>query len=210
MQFLGRLDAGEQLSDHIKVNEPENTVVLGLPRGGIPLALIIAKNHGVSFDVVMAKKLVHPEHSEVAIGAMADDSEPVISPQFTIEPDWIESETLRVKNENKQRRLLYDNVIEQQTLEGKDVILVDDGIATGSTMFAAIRSVKARKPKNMTVAVPIIPKSTYYALEKVVDNICYVAVPSHFLGSVSAYYRNFPQITDEEILDMLKSFQLNL
>src|SRR5699024_5042596 len=104
------------------------------------------------------------------------------------------------------RRALYDEVIENQPLEGKDVILVDDGIATGSTMFAAIRAVKAKNPKSIAVAVPIIPKQTYYALEKNVDNICYVAVPSHFLGSVGAYYQNFPQITDEEILDMLKSY----
>lgn len=206
MQFLGRLDAGEQLSDHIQINDPGNTVILGLPRGGVPLGLIIAKNHGVSFDVVLAKKLIHPRHSEVAIGAMADDNEPMISPQFDIEQDWINSEINRVKDENAKRRALYDEVIENQPLEGKDVILVDDGIATGSTMFAAIRAVKAKNPKSIAVAVPIIPKQTYYALEKNVDNICYVAVPSHFLGSVGAYYQNFPQITDEEILDMLKSY----
>lgn len=207
MQFLGRLDAGEQLSDHIKVNDPGNTVILGLPRGGVPLGLIIAKNHGVPFDVILAKKLVHPKHSEVAIGAMAYDTEPMISPQFEVDQDWIDSEIERVTDENTKRRALYDEVIENQTLEDKDVILVDDGIATGSTMFAAIRAVRTKNPKSITVAVPIIPKQTYYALEKTVDNICYVAVPSHFLGAVGAYYRNFPQITDDEILDMLKSYK---
>ncbi len=206
MKFLGRLDAGEQLSDHIQVNEPENTVILGLPRGGVPIGLIIAKNHGVAFDVVLAKKLVHPRHSEVAIGAMVDDLKPILSPQFDLDEDWIQQETDRVKNENTRRRELYDEVIPHQTIEGKDIIIADDGIATGSTMFAAIKAVKSQQPKSITVAVPIIPKSTYYALEKVVDNISYVAVPSHFLGSVGAYYRSFPQITDDEILDMLKSY----
>lgn len=206
MQFLGRLDAGEQLSDHIQVNEPENTVILGLPRGGVPIGLIIAKNHGVAFDVVLAKKLVHPRHTEVAIGAMVDDHEPILSPQFDLDEDWIHQETDRVKNENTRRRKLYDEVIPHQTIKGKDIIIADDGIATGSTMFAAIKAVKSQQPKSITVAVPIIPKSTYYALVKVVDNISYVAVPSHFLGSVGAYYRSFPQITDDEILDMLKSY----
>lgn len=206
MQFSGRLDAGEQLSTHIKIDNSENTVILGLPRGGVPLGLIIAKNHGVPFDVILAKKLVHPQHSEVAIGAMAYDTEPIISPQFDIEKDWIDREIERVKAENKQRRKLYNQVIPNQTIDGKDVIIVDDGIATGSTMFAAIRAIKNMNPKTITVAVPIIPKQTYYALEKAVNNICYVAVPSHFLGSVGAYYRNFPQITDEEIFDMLKSY----
>lgn len=207
MQFLGRLDAGEKLSDHIQVTDPENTVVLGLPRGGVPLGLIISKNHGVPFDIVLAKKLVHPEHSEVAIGAMAEDGEPMVSPQYDIAQDWIDSEIARVKAENKSRRELYDETIEHQNLKDKEVILVDDGIATGSTMFAAIQAVKAQEPKRITVAVPIIPKRTYFALETQVNNIAYVAVPSRFLGSVGAYYRNFPQITDEEILDMVKSYQ---
>lgn len=207
MQFLGRLDAGEKLSDHVQVNDPENTVVLGLPRGGVPLGLIIAKNHGVPFDIVLAKKLVHPEYSEVAIGAMAEDGEPMISPQYDMDKDWIDKEISRVNDENVNRRKLYDDMIEHQNLTNKEVILVDDGIATGSTMFAAIQAVKAKDPKSITVAVPIIPKRTYFALENQVDNIAYVAVPSRFLGSVGAYYRSFPQITDEEILDMVKSYK---
>lgn len=206
MNFLGRLDAGKQLSEHIKIIHPQNTVVLGLPRGGVPLGLIIAKNHGVPFDVVLAKKLVHPLHHEVAIGAMAEDGDPNLSPQFDLDAEWIKSETNRVRNENKRRRELYNDLIKHQDLKGKDVILVDDGIATGSTMFAAIEAVKLKEPNSITVAVPIIPKATFYALEEEVDNIGYVAIPSHFLGSVGAYYRNFPPITDEEITEMLKSY----
>lgn len=205
MQFLGRLDAGEQLSQHIKIDNPGNTVVLGLPRGGVPLGLIIAKNHSVPFDIVLAKKLVHPVHTEVAIGALAEDGEPILSPQFELDDEWIKSEIDRVQRENKRRRELYNDVIKHQPLKDKDVILVDDGIATGSTMFAAIKAVRSKSPKSITVAVPIIPKETYYALDKIVDNICYVAVPSYFLGSVGAYYRSFPQISDEEILEMVKS-----
>lgn len=207
MQFLGRLDAAEKLSDHIQVDKSENTIILGLPRGGVPLGLVIAKNHDVPFDVVLAKKIVHPDHSELAIGAIAEGGEPMISPQYEIDQVWIDSEITRVKAENEKRRTLYDETIVHQQLKDKEVILVDDGIATGSTMFAAIHAVKAQNPKSITVAVPIIPKPTYYALEEQVDNISYVAVPSHFLGSVGAYYRSFPQITDEEILDMLKSYR---
>lgn len=206
MKFLGRLDAGEQLSNHIKISDPENTVILGLPRGGVPLGLIAANNHNVPFDVVLAKKLVHPDHPEVAIGAMAEDGEAMLSAQFEIDQEWVNSETQRVQSENKRRRKLYDGFIKHQEVKGKDVILIDDGIATGSTMFAAIEAVKQKQPRSLTVAVPIIPKQTYYALEKVVDNICYVSVPSQFLGSVGAYYRSFPQITDEEIVEMLKSY----
>lgn len=204
MRFLGRLDAGEQLSQNIKITDPKNTVVLGLPRGGIPLGLVIAKNHKVAFDIFLAKKLVHPNHPEVAIGALAEDGEPLLNPQYQIDKKWIEQEVTRVKSENEKRRTLYNGYLNHQPLEGKNVILVDDGIATGMTMFAAIRAVKTKNPNQITVAVPIIPKETYYALEVEVDNICYVEVPSQFLGSVSAYYRQFPQVMDDEIIEMIR------
>ena len=90
MQFLGRLDAAEKLSDHIQVNKSENTIILGLPRGGVPLGLVIAKNHDVLFDIVLAKKIVQPEHSELAIGAIAEGGEPMISPQYEIDQVWID------------------------------------------------------------------------------------------------------------------------
>lgn len=206
MRFLGRLDAGEQLSTHVKISDPDNAVVLGLPRGGVPLALTIARNHAVPFDVVLAKKLVHPTHAEFAIGALAEGGEPNLNHHFTIDDDWIVKEVDRVREENSRRRKLYNEILEHQDLTGKDVFLVDDGIATGSTMFAAIQAVKAHHPKRLTVAVPVIPRETYYALEKVVDNISYVLVPSHFLGAVGAYYNNFPQVSDEEVQNMIQSY----
>lgn len=204
MRFLGRLDAGEQLSQNIEITDRENTVVLGLPRGGIPLGLVIAQKHQVAFDIVLAKKLVHSDYPEVAIGALAEDGEPLLNPQYTLENEWVRKEIARVKEENKKRRELYDDYLDHQSLEGKNVILVDDGIATGMTMFAAIHAVKSKNPKQITVAVPIIPKETYYALENDVDNICYVEVPSQFLGSVGAYYRQFSQVSDEEIIEMIR------
>lgn len=203
MHFMGRLDAGEQLSQNIKIDDPENTIVLGLPRGGVPVGLIISRNHSVPFDVVLAKKLVHQDYPEVAIGAVTEAGEPLLNPQFTSEDEWTKNEIARVRKENDRRRTLYDEVLEKQPLEGKDVILVDDGIATGMTMFAAIDAVKAENPRHITVAVPIIPKSTYYALEKQVDNISFVEVPHHFLGAVGAYYRQFPQVSDDEVYEML-------
>lgn len=210
MRFLGRLDAGEQLSDHVQISDPDNTVVLGLPRGGVPLGLIIARNHSVPFDVVLAKKLVHPTHSEFAIGALAEGGEPNLNQHFTIDDEWIVKEVERVTEENRRRRKLYDEILVHQELRDKDVILVDDGIATGSTMFAAIQAVKKQKPRTLTVAVPVIPRNTYYALENVVDHISYVIVPSHFRGAVGAYYQNFPQISDDEIQQMLQSYHEEL
>ena len=168
------------------------------------MGLVLAQQHSLLFDVVLAKKLVHPSYSEVAIGAMAEAGTPILNSQMTVEQNWIDQETERVQNENQRRRNLYDEVLEKQELKEKDVIIVDDGIATGMTMFAAIAAVKAKQAKHITVAVPIIPKETFQALEKQVDQVTFIEVPEHFLGAVGAYYQHFPQISDQEIQEMLK------
>ncbi len=208
MLFKDRIDAAEQLSENIRVTRPKDTIVLALPRGGVPMGLVLAKQHFLPFDVVLAKKLVHPSYSEVAIGAMAEEGTPILNPQITVEQNWIDQEIERVQNENQRRRKLYDEIVEKQDLTGKDVIIVDDGIATGMTMFAAIAAVKAKQVKQITVAVPIIPQETFQTLEQQVDRVAFVEVPEYFLGAVGAYYQHFPQISDQEIQAMLKDSDL--
>lgn len=208
MLFKDRIDAAEQLSENIRVTRPKDTIVLALPRGGVPMGLVLAKQHSLPFDVVLAKKLVHPSYSEVAIGAMAEEGTPILNPQITVEQNWIDQEIERVQNENERRRKLYDEIAEKQDLTGKDVIIVDDGIATGMTMFAAIAAVKGKQVKQITVAVPIIPQETFQALKQQVDRVAFVEVPEYFLGAVGAYYQHFPQISDQEIQAMLKDSDL--
>ena len=208
MLFKDRIDAAEQLSENIRVTRPKDTIVLALPRGGVPMGLVLAKQHSLPFDVVLAKKLVHPSYSEVAIGAMAEEGTPILNPQITVEQNWIDQEIERVQNENERRRKLYDEIAEKQDLTGKDVIIVDDGIATGMTMFAAIAAVKAKQVKQITVAVPIIPQETFQALKQQVDRVAFVEVPEYFLGAVGAYYQHFQQISDQEIQAMLKDSDL--
>lgn len=207
MYFIDRIDAGKQLSEKITINRPENTLVLALPRGGVPLALEISKKHALPLDVIHAKKLVHPLQSEFAIGAIAEKGEPLLNEDVEIEQKWIDQEAIRVQEEIARRRELYNAFLVQQTLTGKDIILVDDGIATGMTMFAAIEALKKQQPNKITVAVPIIPKDTYYQLQSIVDQVLYIDVPQQFLGAVGAYYQQFPQITDKEIQTMLKHLE---
>src|SRR5699024_1782358 len=104
-------------------------------------------------------------------------------------------------------RELYDPFLEQEPLEGKEIILVDDGIATGMTMFAAIEAVKNQQPNKITVAVPIIPEDTYNHLKTLVDDIIYIDVTEQFLGALGYYYQQFPQISDEEIPTMIKQLK---
>lgn len=204
MFFRDRRDAGNQLAEKLTINQPENSVVLALPRGGIPLAIEISKRHSIPFDVVHAKKIVHPLQTEFAIGAIAEKGEPILNTEVDVEQTWIDQEVHRVREEIARRRDLYDTFLEQESLDKKEIILVDDGIATGMTMFAAIEAVKNQQPNKITVAVPIIPEDTYNHLKTLVDDIIYIEVPEQFLGAVGAYYQQFPQISDEEIPTMIK------
>lgn len=207
MFFRNRRDAGNQLAEKLTVNQPENTVVLALPRGGVPLAIEISKRHSIPFDVVHAKKIVHPLQREFAIGAIAEKGEPILNTEVDVEQTWIDQEVHRVREEIARRRDLYDTFLEQEPLEEKEIILVDDGIATGMTMFAAIEAIKNQQPNKITVAVPIIPEDTYNHLKTLVDDIIYIEVPEQFLGAVGAYYQQFPQISDEEIPTMIKQLK---
>ena len=207
MFFRNRRDAGNQLAEKLTVNQPENTVVLALPRGGVPLAIEISKRHSIPFDVVHAKKIVHPLQREFAIGAIAEKGETILNTEVDVEQTWIDQEVHRVREEIARRRDLYDTFLEQEPLEEKEIILVDDGIATGMTMFAAIEAIKNQQPNKITVAVLIIPEDTYNHLKTLVDDIIYIEVPEQFLGAVGAYYQQFPQISDEEIPTMIKQLK---
>lgn len=203
MRFKNRVDAGNQLAQKILNRRPDQTIVVALPRGGVPLGLEISNAHGILFDVVLAKKLVHPLQREFAIGAVSENGEPILNEEIDVDEKWIEEDTARVRMEIKRRRDQYNQFLTQHSLSGKDVIIVDDGIATGMTMFAAIESVKNQNPNRILVAVPIIPNDTNRILESMVDEVIAIEVPIHFKGTVSAYYQDFSQITDEDFENMI-------
>src|SRR5690625_3747312 len=191
MFFKDRIDAGKQLAAQIVIFQPENTIVLALPRGGVPLALEISKKHSIPFDVVLAKKIVHPLQTEFAIGALAENGHPILNEDVVIEQEWIDQDAQRVRDEIARRRKLYDQFLTQKSLKGKDIIIVDDGIATGMTLHAAIEAVKHQLPTKLAVAGPTIPKHRYDRLESLVDQTVYVEVPAQFLGAVGACCRSF-------------------
>lgn len=199
MIFNDREDAARQLSQRITVEDPENTIVLGLPRGGVPLAKIIAEEHGLPLDVIHAKKIGHPQYPEFAVGAVAEGGEPIWGQRLPVGPEAVET----VREEIRRRRKLYDNFLKSKEIRNRDVILVDDGIATGLTMFAAIEAVKKKDARKISIAVPIIPSDTYDKLTQKVNEVFYVEVPEDFRNSVGAYYRDFSQVDDSEIEKLL-------
>lgn len=207
MRFKNRTDAGNQLAQKLKINRPNQTIIVALPRGGVPLGLEISTIHHIPFDVVLAKKIVHPLQSEFAIGAIAEDGFPIINETLNVDREWIEEDTNRVRLELKRRRKQYDKFLTQCPLSKKDVIIVDDGIATGMTMFAAIEAVKNQMPNRIIVAVPIIPKDTNRILESRVDEVIAIEVPSQFRGAVGAYYQDFSQVSDAEVEEMIRNHE---
>ena len=207
MRFKNRTDAGNQLAQKLKINRPDQTIIVALPRGGVPLGLEISTIHHIPFDVVLAKKIVHPLQSEFAIGAIAEDGFPIINETLNVDREWIEEDTNRVRLELKRRRKQYDKFLTQRPLSKKDVIIVDDGIATGMTMFAAIEAVKNQMPNRIIVAVPIIPKDTNRILESRVDEVIAIEVPSQFRGAVGAYYQDFAQVSDAEVEEMIRNHE---
>jgi predicted phosphoribosyltransferase len=205
MRFKDRTHAGDQLAKKVAIKDSNNAVVLALPRGGIPLGVSISKEHHIPLDVVLAKKITHPIQTEFAIGAVAEGGKPIPNTNAQIKQDWLETGLPQVREEIKRRRNLYDQVLTKQALKNKEVVIVDDGIATGMTMLAAIEAVKAEGPSRLTIAVPIIPKETHAKLAELVDEVFYVEIPKHFLGAVGAYYQQFPQLSDDTVSEILRT-----
>lgn len=207
MRFTDRVDAARQLSEGLKVIIQDDPVVLALPIGGVPLGVEIAQAYNLKLDVILSKKIGHPSHPEFAIGAVAEEGEPIVHAyqKKQVNEDWLELEIERIRQQIAHRRQSYSEVSKKIDLRNRSVILVDDGIATGMTMKAAIEAVKQQKAAMVTVAVPIIPKDTYRELQKIADEVIAVDVPENFLGAVGAYYENFEQVEDREVLAILKA-----
>lgn len=207
MRFTDRLDAARQLSKKLEAVSREKPVVLALPRGGVPLGLEIARTYQLPLDVILSKKIGHPLYPEFAIGALAEDGNPLVNSyqKKNLDEEWLTHEIESIRQQIADRRGMYDKVLKKQDLRNRSVILIDDGIATGMTMKAAIESVRKQEAATVTVAVPVIPKDTYHELVKLADRVIAVDVPEAFLGAVGAYYGKFNQVSDREVIRMLKS-----
>lgn len=204
MRFQDRIEAGKKLGRKLASLAPKQSLVLALPRGGVPLAIEIANQQSLPIDLIFAKKIGHPLHSEYAIGAVAEGGQPIMNDLVPVDAGWLQIRLGEIQAEIQRRRQEYSPYLNPQDITGRDVIIVDDGIATGMTMFAAIAKVKEEGAASISVAVPVIPYDTYQKLLNLVDNVYYCLIPDHFLGSVSAYYQSFPQVSDGEVQEMLR------
>lgn len=207
MRFRDRTDAGIRLANALEKYQGEDLIIYALPRGGVPLGVEIAKRLNAPLDLLITKKIGHPRNPEYAIGAITEDGDPVCNQDEVewVDRQWLEEETARMRNEIKRRREKYFGEIVQHSIEGKTVIIVDDGIATGYTMFASINEIKKRKPSKIVVAIPVAPEDIANKLRAIVDDLVSVQIDPFYLGAVGAYYDDFSQVEDEEVIALLKS-----
>ncbi|MCI0391127.1 MAG: phosphoribosyltransferase [Acidobacteria bacterium] len=207
MKFQDRTEAGRMLANKLEVykNRPD-VVVLALPRGGVPVAYEVAEVLNVPLDVFLVRKLGVPGQEELAMGAIASGGVRVLNDDvvdYLLIPDEVIDEvTIKEQQELERREVLYRKDKPAVDVRGRTVILIDDGLATGSTMRAAAASLRKLQPARIVVAVPVAASSACDELGNDVDEIVFAATPEPFYA-VGAWYEDFSQTTDEEIHDLL-------
>jgi putative phosphoribosyl transferase len=208
MRFRDRADAGRQLAAKLTHFKEAHPVVLALPRGGVPVGFEIAERLEAPLDVILVRKIGAPGFEELAIGAIAEGEpvEKVIEHetvrQLDIPEDYIDSEVARQTREIERRRVLYRKGQALIDVRACTAIVVDDGIATGATMRAALRVVRRQGPARLVMAVPVAPPSTLESLRAEADETVCIATPEPF-DAISLFYAEFHQLRDEEVLDLL-------
>jgi len=207
--FADRRDAGRRLGALLTGMPLHDPVVLALPRGGVPVAAEVARALGAPWEVFVARKVGAPGHEEYGIGAVAEgvdgDDEVVLTPdvgRLRLRPEEVGALVARQRAElaRRVRRYRADRALPE--VAARDVLLVDDGLATGVTAEAALRALRRRAPRRLVLAVPVCAPEARCRLEDVADAVVCVTSPARFLA-VGAWYEDFGQTTDEEVLDLL-------
>ena len=205
--FADRREADRELASAVKALAPSDPVVLALPRGGVPVGYEVAKALGAPLDIIMVRKIGAPGHEEYGIGAVVDGS----AAQIVIDremarmvgatPDYIERQAARELEEIERRRAIY-RPGPPEALAGRTVVVVDDGIATGGTVSAALKALAGASPARIVLAVPLAPRDILPSLRERCDDVICLASPEPFYA-VGAHYRDFGQTTDEEVIRFL-------
>ncbi len=211
MIFRDRSEAGEYLAAKLAAYaDRRDVLVLGIPRGGVPVAFEVARRLHAPFGIILVRKLGLPGQEEVGMGAIAAGGVRVLNEEMVndlgVERDSIEAVTQKELVELNRRNLLYRGNRAAMDMRGRTVILVDDGLATGSTMRAAICAIRAQKPSRIVVAVPVGAKETCAQVASQVDELVCFLMPQSF-RSVGEWYDDFSQTTDEQVLELMRSFE---
>lgn len=204
--FQDRSDAGRQLAEKLSPYQNEDCLILGLPRGGVEVAFEVAQTLQKPLDVLVVRKIGAPGHEELAAGAIGPEDVLVINRDVLVmlglQPSQIQDRIEREKQELHRRLSLYRGNEHFPDLNGKTVILVDDGLATGATARAAIKTLKALRPGKIVLAIPVGTPHLLSQLRYEVDDLVCLEAPEYF-EAVSAWYRSFPQCSDQQVIQLL-------
>lgn len=211
--FENREQAGWMLVDRLRMHgvgaSTEKPLVLAIPRGGVEVGAALARGLGAELDVVLSRKLRAPHQPELALGAVSETGEIYLSHFASAMTDagdtYIEAERTRQMEEIARRRTMFRDVRPQAAIRGRSVILTDDGLATGATMIAALRTVRAAGAREIVVAVPVAAPDRLDAIRPLCDRIECLVEPTDF-WAVGQFYRNFEQVSDERVCELLRDF----
>ena len=205
--MVNRQEAGKLLAKELYDYKGTDAIVYALPRGGVVLGFEIARELNIPLDIIITRKIGHPNNPEYAVCAITEEGELVCNEfeKSLLDPDWLKREMEKEQKEALRRRKTYLGDRKHTAAHGKTAIIVDDGIATGLTIFAAIQSLKKEKPKKVIVAVPVAPHDMVVKLRREVDDVVVLEDTNNYLGAVGAYYKDFPQVSDQEVIELLKS-----
>jgi predicted phosphoribosyltransferase len=204
--FKDRNDAAKRLADKLKKYKNEDGVILAIPRGGVPIGYYIAEDLDLPLEIVLSKKIGHPNNSEFAIGSVSLQGVVIDESVTGIPKDYIERESNRILEVLEEKFKLFMGDCKLTDLKNRTVIIVDDGVATGNTIMATINAVKKSYPKKIIVAVPVSPIESARKLSVMVDEFICLQIPKVFFG-VGQFYDDFSQVSDEEVMEYLKKNQ---
>ncbi|HSE39248.1 MAG TPA: phosphoribosyltransferase family protein [Acidobacteriota bacterium] len=207
MIFESRTHAGILLADKLRKFKKSNAAVYALPRGGVVIGAEIAKALNIPLDLIVSRKIGHPTYPEYAIGAITEHGESAFN--YTevrlVDPQWLQNAIEEQFKEAKRRRKLYMAGKTEILAKDRIAIIVDDGIATGYTMQAAIEDIRKQGPASIVIAVPVVPREKAQFFSAIVDEFIALDIPKTYAGAVGAYYLSFPQLTDEDVIQNLEA-----
>lgn len=202
--YYDRIEAGLVLAKELMKYRNDPGVVLAVPRGGVPIAYYVATQLGFPMDLLLTKKIGHPGNSEYAIGAVSLTDRFVV-PHEGVSQEYIDQETERIRRKLKEMYVKFMGDKEPEPIKDKTVIVIDDGIATGNTLLSTISMLKKGGPAKIIIAVPVASQNAISKLSGLVDEIVCPLIPGTFYG-VGGFYKNFDQVSDEEVLMYLNKF----
>jgi len=207
--FVNREDAAHQLAQRLKGRELHDPLVLAIPRGGVVTGAELARELGAQLDVVLSRKLRAPGQPELAIGAVAEDGCVYLNPLgqevLDLSNDYLAEERKHQFDEIARRQQLFRGVRPKAPLAGRSVIVTDDGIATGATMIAALQVVKAQRPREIIVAVPVASPDRLAEIRRWCDDVVCLLTPVEF-WAIGQFYKDFTQVEDEQVVALLQEF----